>query len=69
VLRRPELAAELDRRAKRIAAAANSSGGDYRTDLGTTRMRARAAVMGDYNWPRKLAASRAVLLRALDAGR
>ncbi|MGX4737111.1 hypothetical protein [Kitasatospora griseola] len=64
----PEVGAELDRIARRIATAAGGDDGIYKTDQETGRLRIRSAVMGNYDFPHSggKEGSRRDLLRGLD---
>ncbi|MFE7520576.1 hypothetical protein [Streptomyces halstedii] len=54
--------------AERIAAAAGSDGGDFRTDSALGARRWRAAVIGDYRRMNAAERTRRALLRGLDGG-
>lgn len=66
LLRSPEIAADVEQRARRIASAA---GPGHRVELDPTPNRARAAVITDTHAARKAEATNRTLTRAIDAGR
>ncbi|MBZ4319535.1 hypothetical protein [Streptomyces huiliensis] len=70
LMKTPETGAEVRRIARRISVAAAGADGDFRTDAALGAMRWRAAVIGNYNWPKSggLRGSRRALLSALDGG-
>lgn len=72
LLRSPQVAAELKRRADAIAAAADSNTGrasDHRVEVQIGRTRARAAVITDTFNAMHREADQRTLTRAIDAGR
>lgn len=70
ILRGAEMRADLERRARAIAAAANGASGEaYAVDSGTGRTRARASVRTASVAAARREATDHVLLRSIDAGR
>jgi hypothetical protein len=66
LLRHPRMQADLDRRARRIAAAAGSG---HRVESSPTRLRARSVVVTDTYEARRREATNRSLSAAVDAGR
>lgn len=68
LMKLPEVGTELGKIADRIAAAAGAKGGKFMTDQETGRLRHRAAVIGNYDFPNSGGheGSRRDLLRGLD---
>ncbi|MFI8263679.1 hypothetical protein [Streptomyces sp. NPDC085665] len=68
IMKLPTVGKEVGRITNRIADAAGSNGGDFRTDLEEGRKRWRGAVIGDYDFPKSggREGSRRNLLRGLD---
>lgn len=66
LLRSPEISADIEARARRIASAA---GPGHRVEADPTPSRARAAVITDTFAARKAEATNRTLTRAIDAGR
>ncbi|MFB6535112.1 hypothetical protein ACFCY8_30210 [Streptomyces noursei] len=68
LMKTPAVGQEVRRIAGRIAAAAAGPEGDFRTDSALGSRRWRAAVIGNYNFPKSggHAGSRRDLLRGLD---
>ncbi|MEV6079618.1 hypothetical protein AB0L80_31580 [Streptomyces sp. NPDC052069] len=65
-MKTPEAGAEVRRVAERIAAAASTGGGDFRTDSALGSRRWRAAVIGNYRKQNDAEGTRRALLRGLD---
>ncbi|WP_369376113.1 hypothetical protein [Streptomyces sp. cg36] len=70
-MKTPETGREVERIAGRIAASAAGAEGKFRTDSALGSRRWRAAVIGNYNWPKSggLAGSRRDLLRGMGGAR
>ncbi|MFD5900862.1 hypothetical protein ACFWHG_05110 [Streptomyces microflavus] len=66
LMKTPEAGAEVQRVAERIKAAAESDGGEFRTDSALGPRRWRAAVIGNYKKQRDAEGTRRALLRGLD---
>ncbi|MFE5896855.1 hypothetical protein ACFQ67_05455 [Streptomyces sp. NPDC056488] len=66
LMKTAETGDEVRRVAERIASAAGSDGGDFRTDSALGNRRWRAAVIGDYRRMRAAERTRRALLRGLD---
>ncbi|MFE9569241.1 hypothetical protein ACFYMW_12185 [Streptomyces sp. NPDC006692] len=71
LMKNQEVGREVERIARRIAASATGSEGDFRTDSALGGKRWRAAAIGNYNFAKSggHAGSRRDLLRGLDGAR
>ncbi|MGW8327311.1 hypothetical protein ACWGLE_05290 [Streptomyces sp. NPDC055897] len=71
LMKNPEVGREVERIAGRIAASAAGAEGDFRTDSALGPMRWRAAVMGNYNFPKSggHSGARRDLLRGMDGAK
>ncbi|MFJ2783684.1 MULTISPECIES: hypothetical protein [unclassified Streptomyces] len=66
LMKTPETGAAVRQVAERIASAAGSDGGDFRTDSALGARRWRAAVIGDYSRQKAAERTRRALLRGMD---